>query len=819
MAQLPIAAFLKERLLEYDPEFELRQGTGFEQLFFKPMEFIVQPLRDEANDLFIAQSFRRILLQDDPDAFDEESVDALASNLFVTRRQGGVSAGVGRAYFNEPVDREYPANGAVFQGSGGQVYVNPAPFKITVQEMSAQIEDGLYFFDIPLQSQEAGADQDLEPDNLVSLVGDSDVVSVTNVLAFSGGVDKETNTDFITRVQESIGVRDLVTGKGFNAILFENFVNFLREAQPIGFGDDEMMRDIIYNVHVGGRVDGYTKTAAIQSGSQDFIGLLIDPTRQTKATLNAQLFSTTWASLGQPNVDRSNGLAPIVMEIKTATAAEFISTVNAAPPVTFDLSTNQHIRLGIDGTFKNIRIAGVIPAATNRNEIVNLINAAIGVNVAFLSGNFIKIKSPTTGLTSEVVIDNPTVGNSAIQIVFGLLTINAPYTFSGDGPVTYEEGVHYNIDDGNGLIQRIIGATVLTAQVNGESNTGSDVFLDATPNIFLNVQERDILTITSGPDAGDYRVLEKLSNNQLVLDAELTDTSVAVNYLIRRTGIKDEEVVYITFWFNPLSIDIGKFIKLDDLGKVRGIRTGREELTITDLAFLRVTSIEEIDPITLEPTGTVLDGAGGWGQGGYGQGVWGVGNNADYRLIVNSPTERFSMFEDSYILFRSGLAGLSYRVNYEYVPEIESLHNFVRSEAERVLDGDILMKHFLPAYVGGVIRYSVDETDNTIPTNDEVQDVVRAYITTLRSGSELQYSDLIQLITKTVDPFGRYTSFVEPFKLKATIHNTDGTLIKITGTDKLVIPTLDPFPKFTTRPLSPRIAHWIAQGDLTLERF
>lgn len=819
MAQLPIGQFLITRLTEYDPTFELRSGTGFEQLFFKPMEFIVQPLRDEANDLFIAQSFRRILQQADPDAFDEESVDALASNLFVTRRLGGFSGGVGRVFFNEPVDREYPANGAVFQGSAGQVYINPAPFKITAQQMSSQIDTGLYFFDITLSSQDSGIAQDLAPGELVTLVGDTDVVRVTNVLEFAGGVDKEGNTDFINRVQKSIGVRDLVTGKGFNAILFENFMNFLREAQPVGFGDDEMMRDIQYNVHIGGKVDGYVKTAAIQQGSKDFVGVVIDSTRQTKTTRNVLLTGVAFASLGQPNVDRSNGLLPVVMEIKNAVAAQFISTVFAAPPTTFNLSTNQHIRLGINGTFKNIRIAGVIPAATNRNEIINLINAAMGVTVAFVSGNFIKIKSPTVGLASQVVIDNPTIGNSALLIAFGLSTGGAPYVYDGDGPVTYEEGVHYNINDGLGQIQRIIGSNILTTQTTGQSNSGSNILNDPTSSIFLNVQKRDIVTILSGPDAGDYRVVQKNTNNQIVLDANLTTTSSSVQYAVKRTGIKSGEVVYVTFWFNPLSIDVGKFIKLDPIGKTRGIRTGREEFTITDLAFLRIVSIEEIDPLTLEPTGNVLDGNGGYGQGGYGQGFYGIGNNADYRLIVNSPTERFSMFEDSYIVLNSGLSGLSFRVNYEYVPEIESLHNFVRSENERVLDGDILMKHFLPSYVQGKIRYSVDATDTSIPDNDAVQTIVRNYITTLKSGSELQYSDLTQLIAATVDPFRKYTSFVEPISLKATVHNTDGTVLKLVGTNKLVIPTLDPFPSFTPRPLSARIAHWIAQTDLVLERF
>jgi len=783
------------------------------------MEFIVQPLRDEANDLFIAQSFRRILQQADPDSFDEESVDALASNLFVARRLGGYSSGVGRVYYNEPVDREYPANGAVFQGSGGQVYVNPSPFKITATEMSAQIEDGLYYFDIPLQSQEAGADTALEPNNLVTLVGDNDVVRVTNVLSFEGGVDKETNTDFINRVQKSIGVRDLVTGKGFNAILFENFLNFLLEVQPVGFGDDEMMRDIVYNIHVGGKVDGYVKTSSIKTGYKDFVGVLIDPTRQTKTTRNVQLFSTTFASLGQTNVDRSNGLLPIVEEIKAAVAAEFISTVSLVPPTTVNLSTNQHVRIGIDGTFKNIRIAGVIPASTNRNEIINLINASFGVNVAFISGNFIKIKSPTKGLTSEVVIDNPTIGNSAIQLAFGLTIGGAPYIYSGDGPVTYEEGVHFNIDDGFGKIQRIIGASVLGSQSSGQSSTSSKVFNDPTLNIFLNVQERDILTITAGPDAGDYRVITKVTNNQLILDAELTDTSSSVVYEVRRTGIKDGEVVYVQYWYNPVSIDIGKFVKLDADGKTRGIRPGREDWTITDLAFLRIVSIEEIDPLSFEPKGTFLDSRGGWGQGGWGQGPWGIGNSAQYRLVVNSPTERFSMFEDAYIVMDSALAALSYRVHYEYVPEIETLHNFVRSESERVLDGDILMKHFLPVYVAGTIRYSVDATDTSVPDADTVQTAVRDFITKLKAGSELQYSDITEYIYSLVDPYRKYKAFVEPISLTATIHNTDGTIIRISGTKSLSIPTLDPFPKDTPRPLSPRITHWIAQDDLVLERF
>lgn len=815
MAQLPIGAFLTERLEEYDPNFELRKGTAFESLFFKPMEFIVQPLRDEANDIFIAQSFNRILAQDDPNAFDEESVDALASNLFVNRREGNTASGVVRVLYNEPVDREFPATGANFVSSNGDIFENTSPFRITIAQMSTQIQDGLYYYDLPIQSQETG-DIQVGVNEIVDFLSDTAFVRVENSLAFSSGVPRETNTELIERVKSSIAVRDLVTGKGFNGILFENFPNFIQELQPIGFGDIEMMRDVIFNTHVGGKVDGYVKTFNITQGSFDVIGLLVDETRQAFTINNAQLFGTDPTSLSQPNVDRSNDRAPVVKEIKVSVAAEYISTEDLSTPL--DLTSNQYIRIGIDGAFLDIRVVGAVISATNRNEIINVINAAFGRLVAFPEGDTIKIKSPTAGLTSRVVIDTPTIGTSAISQVFGLSDISAPHEFVGDGPETYVEGSHYTIDDGFGRIQRVLGPTIIATETDGQSTLDSDVFSDPTLNAFLSVAEKDIVTIEAGPDAGDYRIIEKIDNNNLRLDAELSATDNSVQYSIRRTGIKNGEVVQVEFYYNPLSIDIGALAVLDDLGRERGIRIGREEQTITDTPLLRVRSVEIIDPLTREPTGTVLDGSGGYGQGGYGRGGYGIGDGSEWRLVVVKPTERFSMFEESFIVINAAYQGLSFRVNYDYVPEISQLHDFVRSESERVLDGDILMKHFLPAYVSGTIRYSVDETDSTIPTNEELETLLEDFIDqNIRAGEDLEYSDIIQFIVRTVDPFDRYSAFVEPFKLEATIHNTDGTIVRITGDSRLRVPALDPFPKYTTRPLTPRITHWISD-DLVLER-
>lgn len=813
-AQLPIADFLRAKLKEYDSTFEVRNGTAFDQLFFKPLQFIVQPLRDEASAIFTSQSLLRILLTSNPDAYSENDVDDLVSNVFVTRVQGSTASGVARIYYNTPIDKEFVANGIVFTGSNSKTYSNISPYSISAAAMELQIEAGLYYIDIAIKSDLPGSDNNLDIGELVSLSGDNDAVRVYNPGKIDAGIAREINTTLIRRAQDSIGVRDLVVGKGFKAVMFDNFPGTITEIQPIGFSDGEMMRDIVYNTHIGGRVDGYVKTSSISTGFKNFVGLLFDDTRQAFSSANIKLSGITPVTMKHKNIDRSNGLLPVVKEIKISTNAVYTSTIDMS--ASLNLSVNQFVKIGIDGKFLNIRVAGATPGATTRNEIVNLINAAFGYKIAFAFGNTIRIKSTTQGLTSSVVLTSPDSGTNALALVFGLSISSAPFNFFGDGPVTFIEGSDYSINDADGLINRIIGPTITPTTINGVSILNSTNFSDSTSNAFLNVAERDILTITMGPDIGDYRILSVPNSNNIVLDKKLTSTLSNVEYRITRTGIKNNEIVFISYYFNPISIDIGNLIDLDNYGRLRGTRVGREAYTISDLPLLRIVNIEEIDPLTQEPTGKVLNSISGYGHGGYGRGAYGVGSSSDWRMIVNKPEYRFSVFEDSYIVFSDAFEGLSYRVNYEYVPEIMDYHNFVRSASERVLDGDILMKHFIPVYISGTINYTVAASSTTAIDNTTLLAKIKSYINGLKaSGGDFEISDLSQFITRTLDPFDRYDTFIQPYTLKADIYNTDGTKTILSGAASLSIPTNTPI--YTKRPLSPRVAHWIA-GDITLVR-
>ena len=819
MAELPVSEFIQTRLKEYDSGFEVRKGTAYYDFFVGPQQYMLQPFRDEADEIKLAQSFRRILQQDDPDAFNEEAVDDLASNVFVYRYGGGGSSGVARVYFDKPVAREYPVGGFVAVGSNGLNYTNTAVFAITEAQMSAQYEDGKYYYDIAVTSEDFGEETEIEEDSLVSVVGDDTVTSVTNKNPIKGGRTRETNTKLIERCRSSITVRDLVTGKGFKSIMFETFPDNLIEATAIGFGDKEMMRDVVFNTHIGGKHDGYVKTTSVTTLEKDFYGLLIDTTRAAPTTTQITLSGTTFTSLGETNVDRSLG-DPAVREVKAEVEAILTSTVNMALPV--DLSSHEWLRITVDSEItKTVRVAGTQPSQTKRSEIATAINNAFGMNICYLYTNTIRLVSPTKGTNSSIEVSDPVAplgSNSALSALFDA----GPYMAMGDGPLVFQEDLHYEVSNSTGQIKRIVGPTLVlkepasAASISG-AGTPTDLVVDtSTGNLFTDVENNDILTIVSGPYAGDYRILDgNVAIDTIQIDAEIdADLDLTNNFTIRRTGIKDSELVYIEYNYNPLSIDIGKYIILDEYGRERGIRPGREANTITDVAFLRVVSIEVIDAVSGEPLGITLNGRGGYGMGGYGMGSYGIGSSSEYRLVVNKPTERFSAFEDAYIVLDSAYQGFSLRVTYEAVPEIEDYHNFVRSDLERVLDGDVLIKHYVPAYVSGTVYYSVDATDSSVPDNESLQDRVKEFINTRPSGIPLELSDVVQFILKNVDPYYRYGGKVRPFSLSAEIHNTDGTTSLISSNDALVIPEEDPFPLNTSKPLSPRISHWIADNIL-----
>ena len=881
---------------EFDPQFELRRGTPFADLFIEPQALMVQPLRDEANEIFINQSLKRILDLEDPNSYPETAVDEIVENYFVFRVPGSRSSGSARVYYRTPKTINVTSGSLLFTSSDGQTYTNANAVVVSEQAMANQIEQDLFFIDIPLIADSEGDQFDLEVDELVG-VNDQDAVRVTNPFIITGGSPRETNVEYITRAQQSIGERSLNRDKGIRAVFFNTFQNQLSDLRSIGFQDPEMMRDIRFNFHIGGNIDVWVKTPQIRDGFFDVVGLNIDTTRQLSTSTNLVLEGSTPVSLGNQNIDTSNNFVRGFDISNVNSSAVFYSAVDLEVGV--DLSSGRFIGIALDqGSVNNVNIGGASVSQTQAGEIVNAINVALGQRVAEITinptivprrtsgntpadnqnafrdpsvnifrnvvpgdsltilvgdnqetytvqsvnsdnevivsspipfeqsninyrisraGTYIKIQSQTRGTSSRIVLQAPALGTDGLNEAFGYNSAAGPFMFEGLGEIEFQDGVDFNTDLTNGEIQRIQGPVVLSDTASGF--VAKNIFFeDNSPNIFLNVLEGDVISVLDSGDQSiikDYKVLEKINDNRLRVDNYFPVNESGITYRITRTGIKDGSTVRFNYDFNPLSIDIGDRIDLDSFGRVQGVRPGREERTITDLSLLYITSVELIDPVSGEPTGTVLEGRGGFGLGGFGRGGFGRGQSAQWFHQVVKPELRFSVLEDSFVVINTAFIGQSFRVNYKYVPEIQSFQDLADSDLERVLDGKIVVKHFIPAVVNIVLDYETDPNNPDTPSKDEVLAAIRTYINNVTPGRPIDASDLTDVIYEQIDPSrDRNVTVRHPINMEAIVYNTDSSLSIVRNSDRLQIPS-EEIPPFSTRPLSPRTAHWIA-GEIEL---
>lgn len=311
---LPVRDFIIQRLLEYDPSFDVGSGVPTTSLMIDPQSIILQPIIDELTVVQASQSILTILESDDPDAFPEDIVDGLASNAFVERIPGAIGSDVQRIRFFRPQVFSAQKGVLIFRGAAGQRYSNSESASVTSAEMALNQEGTLYYIDIPIIALEEGDGFNAAKGSITTMESEpAGVANTTNLFGIDQGRNRETNTELIDRIKVAVTVRALVTGRGIVVTLTENFTTIV-EIEPIGFGDPEMMRDIVYNVHIGGNVDVYIKTATLSDGETDFFGLEVDTSRRRATTTTVVLLDQgVGYDLGHP-VDDSD-VDPVVRSI------------------------------------------------------------------------------------------------------------------------------------------------------------------------------------------------------------------------------------------------------------------------------------------------------------------------------------------------------------------------------------------------------------------------------------------------------------------------------------------------------------------------
>jgi hypothetical protein len=233
----PIEEFVMGRLRTEFPNLVLQEGDPLFDYGVKIMRILLEPFRRQIRQVSNNQSLAY------PDTLNLEEADNLGANFYVTRKVGGYSVGVARLYFSSPQYTVVTPSNAVFTSTDLQFYPvqNQA---ITADMMLFNVDGNLYYFDIVARANTQGEEYNIEPGFLVGVSGMPSVVKVANRAAFSEGDNAETASEFITRVDNSLTEKSLVTIKGINARVLEIFQS-IKSIQVIGYGDIEMNRDII----------------------------------------------------------------------------------------------------------------------------------------------------------------------------------------------------------------------------------------------------------------------------------------------------------------------------------------------------------------------------------------------------------------------------------------------------------------------------------------------------------------------------------------------------------------------------------------------
>jgi hypothetical protein len=269
-----LEAFLVARLEAEYPDLDVSSFSGIRDLVVRPIKTMLEPIRREINGVKLRQSVLNA------SQMTKSELDTLLQNFFLSVNSGALATGTARVFFLSPQSIVVPSTASFFTDAGLE-YVPVASSAISSSQMAFNFLNGEYYFDVAVQAAEVGITYNIGSGQIIRVDGVLSATRVTNSLPITGGTKQETNEEAVTRAKSSITVKNLSTKRGIRTVLYENFPA-IEDVKVVGFGEPEMLRDIVKgpnsvsgvpggvpssavdvsaNIHIGGKTDVYIKTS------------------------------------------------------------------------------------------------------------------------------------------------------------------------------------------------------------------------------------------------------------------------------------------------------------------------------------------------------------------------------------------------------------------------------------------------------------------------------------------------------------------------------------------------------------------------------
>lgn len=255
-----ITTFVNDRMVQAYPDLATKEGDTLTDLLNKPVTLLFDPLIRENTRVVRNLSFK------DPASLTLDEADALGANYYSNRRTGDYSKGVARIFFNAAQD--VTVSSINFLTSRTGLHFFPRTIQsIRAEEMILNYDNqkSLYYFDINCVAEKPGTAYNIEPGELFSIANVASAVRVDNLRRFQFGETEESAEEFVSRIQQELSERSLVTLRGIASKILENFPEVTR-LNVVGFNDPEMQRDVIKGGGLGAIVASGIAGSVIADG-------------------------------------------------------------------------------------------------------------------------------------------------------------------------------------------------------------------------------------------------------------------------------------------------------------------------------------------------------------------------------------------------------------------------------------------------------------------------------------------------------------------------------------------------------------------------
>lgn len=232
-----IPTFIRDRLVQEFPDLASDNGGMVEDILSKPSQLLLEPFKRQIELVRLGGSFQNA------DVMSESEADALGANWFTDRDTGDFASGPVRIFYSQPSTVRCGTDKRFFTGDGLSFFPIQN-YSITAQQMAFNRQGNFFFLDITVRAEVEGDNYNIPRGAINGVEEMAGVVKVANLTDFVTGDPKETNSEYISRIEDSLTDRSFVTKRGILArtpSLFDS----VRALQVVGAGDPGMDRDIL----------------------------------------------------------------------------------------------------------------------------------------------------------------------------------------------------------------------------------------------------------------------------------------------------------------------------------------------------------------------------------------------------------------------------------------------------------------------------------------------------------------------------------------------------------------------------------------------